>query len=53
MRKAKQIEFLIQSLPVAEKKSEQTARLQKLQGEMDVANDEYRLAVERASTCIL
>ncbi|KAI5992454.1 hypothetical protein EDD15DRAFT_2168043 [Pisolithus albus] len=48
--KAKQIEVLIQSLPVPEPEEQQAKRLQELENEMTVANQEYTQAVERAST---
>jgi len=41
MRKAKQLEFLIESLPVAEPEDEQAKRLTSLQEEMDIANEQY------------
>ncbi|KLO17573.1 hypothetical protein SCHPADRAFT_793933, partial [Schizopora paradoxa] len=46
--KAKQIEVLIHSLPVPESEEEQATRLQELEGEMQKANDEYKIAVYRA-----
>jgi len=50
IKKAKQIEVLIKSLPVFDPEEEQIARLDKLEQEMVVANQEYREAVERAKT---
>ncbi|TDL22312.1 hypothetical protein BD410DRAFT_722957 [Rickenella mellea] len=46
--KAKQVEYLIQSLPVPEPEEEQAKRLQVLEIEMNQANDEYIAAVQRA-----
>ncbi|OJA21087.1 hypothetical protein AZE42_07723, partial [Rhizopogon vesiculosus] len=46
--KAKQIEYLIQSLPVPEPEEEQANRLQALEQEMQDANEEYIQAVDRA-----
>ncbi|KAH7925702.1 hypothetical protein BV22DRAFT_1033756 [Leucogyrophana mollusca] len=46
--KAKQIEYLIQSLPVPEPEEEQAKRLQALEEEMGEANAEYIQAVDRA-----
>ncbi|OAX36817.1 hypothetical protein K503DRAFT_694415 [Rhizopogon vinicolor AM-OR11-026] len=46
--KAKQIEYLIQSLPVPEPEEEQANRLQALEQEMQEANEEYIQAVDRA-----
>ncbi|KAI6020894.1 hypothetical protein BKA83DRAFT_100883 [Pisolithus microcarpus] len=46
--KAKQIEVLIQSLPAPEPEEQQAKRLQELENEMTVANQEYTQAVERA-----
>ncbi|KAH7907187.1 hypothetical protein BJ138DRAFT_1160711 [Hygrophoropsis aurantiaca] len=46
--KAKQIEYLIQSLPVPEPEEEQAKRLQALEEEMGRANAEYIEAVDRA-----
>ncbi|KAF9042311.1 hypothetical protein BJ165DRAFT_263610 [Panaeolus papilionaceus] len=48
MVKAKQIEYLIKSLPVPEPEEEQAKRLQVLEEEMGAANEEYIRAVERA-----
>ncbi|KAF8880920.1 hypothetical protein CPB84DRAFT_1792267 [Gymnopilus junonius] len=46
--KAKQIEYLINSLPEPEPEEEQAKRLQELEDEMTVANAEYIRAVNRA-----
>lgn len=46
--KAKQIEYLIKSLPPPEAEAEQAARLVSLEAEMKLANEEYRLALARA-----
>ncbi|KAH7889020.1 hypothetical protein F5I97DRAFT_1925578 [Phlebopus sp. FC_14] len=46
--KAKQIEVLIQSLPVPEPEEQQAKRLQALEIEMTEANEEYIRAVDRA-----
>ncbi|KAF9481226.1 hypothetical protein BDN70DRAFT_876544 [Pholiota conissans] len=46
--KAKQIEFLINSLPEPEPEEEQAKRLQNLEDEMQEANAEYIHAVHRA-----
>jgi len=46
--KAKQIEVLIQSLPVPESEEEQAKRFQVLEEEMQQANEEYKAAVNRA-----
>jgi len=48
IHKAKQIEMLIASLPVPEPETEHVARLAELQNELEMANEEYRLAVNRA-----
>jgi len=48
MRKAKQVELLINSLPLPEPEEEHVARLAHLQDEMAAANEEYRQAVKRA-----
>lgn len=48
MVKAKQVEYLIQSLPEPEPEEEQAKRLQTLEEEMTEANDEYVQAVNRA-----
>jgi len=45
--KAKQVEYLIQSLPEPEPEEEQAKRLQALEDEMTVANAEYIQAVTR------
>jgi len=47
--KAKQVEYLIKSLPEPEPEEEQALRLKALQGEMNAANAEYIQAVDRAS----
>lgn len=46
--KAKQIEYLIQSLPVPEPEQQQANRLQALEQQMQDANEEYIQAVDRA-----
>jgi len=46
--KAKQIEYLINSLPEPEPEEEQAKRLQELEDEMTTANAEYIRAVNRA-----
>jgi len=48
IKKAKQIEILIKSLPIFDPEEEQIARLSALEQEMGVANQEYREAVDRA-----
>ncbi|KAL1675303.1 hypothetical protein EV122DRAFT_292775 [Schizophyllum commune] len=48
VRKAKQIEYLIQSLPEPEAEETQARRLQALESEMTQANEEYAKAVKRA-----
>jgi mediator of RNA polymerase II transcription subunit 21 len=48
VRKAKQIELLINSLPVLEPEETQAARFAQLEEEMQVANLEYKTALERA-----
>jgi hypothetical protein len=48
INKAKQVEQLINSLPVPEPEEQQVARLAQLQSEMAAANEEYRLAVKQA-----
>jgi len=50
VRKAKQIELLINSLPVLEPEETQAARFAQLEEEMQVANLEYKTALERART---
>ncbi|KAG7439960.1 uncharacterized protein BT62DRAFT_989428 [Guyanagaster necrorhizus] len=47
MAKAKQVEYLIQSLPQPEAEEEQAKRLQQLEEEMTVANKEYIAALQR------
>ncbi|KAJ6466105.1 hypothetical protein C8R47DRAFT_990999 [Mycena vitilis] len=46
--KAKQVEYLIQSLPEPEPEQEQAKRLQILDEEMTVVNEEYTVAVARS-----
>lgn len=46
--KAKQIELLIDSLPEPEAEEVQAKRLQMLENEMSMANEEYIMAVSRA-----
>jgi len=46
--KAKQVEVLIQSLPVPEPEEQQAKRLQALENEMTEVNEEYIRAVDRA-----
>lgn len=46
--KAKQIEYLIKSLPPPEPESGQASRLISLEAEMKLANEEYRQALARA-----
>ena len=48
VRKAKQIELLINSLPVLEPEETQAVRFVQLEEEMQVANAEYKAALERA-----
>jgi len=48
VRKAKQIELLINSLPVLEPEEMQAARFVQLEEEMQVANVEYKAALDRA-----
>jgi len=48
MRKAKQVEFLINSLPVPESEEEQSKHLQSIEEDMLLANQEYLNAVKRA-----
>ncbi|KAG8936937.1 hypothetical protein FRC03_004400 [Tulasnella sp. 419] len=50
VRKAKEIETLINSLPEPDFVQNQAERLVKLEEEMKVANEEYRQAVERAKS---
>ncbi|ESK91295.1 hypothetical protein Moror_2840 [Moniliophthora roreri MCA 2997] len=45
--KAKQVEYLIDSLPEPESEEDQAKRLQALEEEMNVANEEYMKAVAR------
>ncbi|PVF97542.1 hypothetical protein CPB86DRAFT_706694 [Serendipita vermifera] len=51
VRKAKQIELIIESLPAPEPEESQAVRLGQLEQEMEQANEEYKHAVDRASTC--
>ncbi|KAJ6541068.1 hypothetical protein DFH09DRAFT_1263263 [Mycena vulgaris] len=46
--KAKQVEYLIKSLPEPEPEAEQAIRLQTLDDEMTIANEEYIQAVARS-----
>jgi len=46
--KAKQVEYLIQSLPEPEPEEEQAKRLQTLEDEMTVVNADYIQALNRA-----
>jgi len=46
--KAKQIEYIIQSLPVPEPEQTQALRLKDLEEQMQQTNDEYTTAVQRA-----
>lgn len=46
--KAKQIEYLINSLPEPEPEEQQAKRLQELEDEMQIANAQYIRAVNRA-----
>ncbi|KAJ7645355.1 hypothetical protein B0H17DRAFT_959561 [Mycena rosella] len=46
--KAKQVEYLIKSLPEPEPEEDQAKRLQALDDEMTIANDEYLQAVQRS-----
>jgi len=46
--KAKQVEYLIQSLPEPEAEEDQAKRLETLEREMGQANDDYLQAVNRA-----
>jgi mediator of RNA polymerase II transcription subunit 21 len=47
VRKAKQVEYLINSLPEPESEEEQAQRFQQLEQEMQLANVEYAKAVAR------
>ncbi|KAJ6608830.1 hypothetical protein B0H10DRAFT_2166472 [Mycena sp. CBHHK59/15] len=49
--KAKQVEYLIKSLPEPEPEEDQAKRLQALDDEMTVVNEEYIQAVARSSAC--
>jgi len=48
VRKAKQIEFIIDALPVPEPEAQQAARLAKMEEELELANAEYNAAAKRA-----
>lgn len=48
VRKAKQIELIIESLPAPEPEELQAVRLGQLEQEMEQANEEYKHAVDRA-----
>jgi len=48
--KAKQVDYLINSLPVPESEEAQAKRLQALEEEMTIANAEYKKAVEQAKS---
>lgn len=48
VRKAKQIELLINSLPVLEPEETQAGRFVQLEEEMQAANKEYKAALDRA-----
>jgi len=48
VRKAKQVEYLIQSLPEPEKEEDQARRYEQLENDIRVANEDYRVAVVRA-----
>lgn len=50
--KSKQIEVLIQSMPVPESEETQVLNLQRLENEMQQANEEYMAALDRASELI-
>ncbi|KAE9399409.1 hypothetical protein BT96DRAFT_691861 [Gymnopus androsaceus JB14] len=50
IRKAKQVEYLINSLPEPEPEELQAQRLQELEEEMQLANAEYIQAVNRLKT---
>ncbi|KAH8101464.1 hypothetical protein BXZ70DRAFT_94405 [Cristinia sonorae] len=50
MVKAKQVEYLINSLPEPEPEEEQAKRLANLEEDMSKANEDYLRAVERAKT---
>ncbi|KAG8855787.1 hypothetical protein FRB91_001676 [Serendipita sp. 411] len=52
VRKAKQIELLIDSLPLPEPEGSQALRLEALEAELQKQNAEYKVAVERASLYI-
>jgi len=49
MRKTRQIQILIQSLPAPEHETEQAERFEQLERDMQDANREYKEAVTRAS----
>ncbi|KAG9036261.1 hypothetical protein FRB95_009409 [Tulasnella sp. JGI-2019a] len=48
MDKAKQIQVLIDALPPPDLEDNQAVRLEKIDAEMRVANEEYRQAIQRA-----
>ncbi|KAF8588527.1 hypothetical protein K439DRAFT_1538514 [Ramaria rubella] len=48
VRKAKEIEYLIEALPVPEAEEVQSSRLEQLEKEMQAANEDYKVALERA-----
>lgn len=48
MTKAKQIETLIKAMPVPESEETQALRLQKLEDEMQQANEDYAIALRQA-----
>ncbi|KAI0041500.1 hypothetical protein FA95DRAFT_1565324 [Auriscalpium vulgare] len=48
MVKAKQVEYLVQSLPAPEPEEQQATRLEALEQDMQRANQEYAVAVARA-----
>ncbi|KAJ4481197.1 hypothetical protein J3R30DRAFT_3465042 [Lentinula aciculospora] len=50
IRKAKQVEYLINSLPEPEREEIQAQRLQQLEDEMQLVNAEYIQAVDRLKT---
>ncbi|KAK0444598.1 uncharacterized protein EV420DRAFT_993226 [Desarmillaria tabescens] len=50
LTKAKQVEYLIQSLPQPEEEENQARRLQRLEEEMSVANAEYAGALKRTKS---
>lgn len=50
VRKAKQIEFLIDALPAPEPDASQAARLAQIEADLQSANEDYTKAVARART---